>query len=183
MPYDLPDDLAKLSLLDIAEAVAARRLPPVDQWHPGEVIDSKMRISADGTWYHEGSPIRRSAMIRAFSSLLMHDAADSRYYLVTPQCRQHIDVEDAPFLAVQMEHKDSALAFRLNTDEFVIAGPENPLRAEGDPDCPAIYLAVRHGCEARLNRSTWLELAHWALDRSDDLSVTSMGAHFSLQPK
>ncbi|MXP25876.1 DUF1285 domain-containing protein [Altererythrobacter indicus] len=183
MPYDLPQDLSKLSLLDIAEAVKARRLPPINQWHPAETIDSKMRIAADGTWLHEGSPIRRPAMVRAFASLLMRDATDGEYYLVTPQCRQHIEVEDAAFMAVEMERKGDALAFRLNTDDLVIAGPDHPLRAKGDPECPAIYLSVRHGCEARLNRSTWVELAELAIEQSDDLTVTSQAAHFSLKPQ
>jgi uncharacterized protein len=62
----------------------------------------------------------------------------------------------------------------------VLAGPDNPLRAAGDPDCPAVYLAVRHGCEARIDRSTWLQLAELAL--ASDMIVTSRGARFSLVP-
>ena len=79
--------------------------------------------------------------------------------------------------------RDGALAFRLNTDEIVLAGPEHPLRAAGDPDLPAIYLAVRQGCEARLNRSTWLQLADIALAQGEDLRVTSQGATFDLVPE
>jgi len=103
---------------------------------------------------------------------------------MTPQCRQSIAVEDAAFVAVDMQQADgageSALAFRLNTDELVIAGPDHPLRAAGDKDVPAIYLGVRHGCEARLNRSTWLQLAEAAL--ADNMTVSSQGASFSLVP-
>ena len=100
-------------------------------------------------------------MVRAFASLLMRDA-DGQHWLVTPECRQRIAVEDAAFVAVDVQVVDGALAFRLNTDELVVAGPEHPLRAVGDPDTPAIYLAVRRGCEARLDRSTWLQLAEHA---------------------
>ena len=187
MAYDVPPDLAGLSLLEIAEAVAARKLPPVDQWKPGTTSDSHMRIAADGTWYHEGSPIMRPAMVRAFASLLWRDPADGQHYLVTPHYRQTIEVEDAAFLATDMrvdnDGAGNALAFRLNTDEFVIAGPDHPLRAAGDPDAPTIYLAVRHGCEAKLDRSTWLQLAQHALARDEsDLAVTSRGTRFSLAP-
>jgi len=63
----------------------------------------------------------------------------------------------------------------------VMAGPEHPLRAAGDPDVPAIYLAVRRGCEARLNRSTYLQLVEHAL-AGGGLSVTSRGATFALEP-
>jgi hypothetical protein len=100
---------------------------------------------------------------------------------VTPECRQSIEVEDAAFVAVEMRCEGEALAFRLNTDELVMAGPEHPLRAAGDPDVPAIYLAVRRGCEVRLNRSTYLQLVEHAL-AGGGLSVTSRGATFALEP-
>lgn len=181
MPYEAPPELASLSLAQIAEALAARRLPPVEQWNPPETIDSLMRIDAAGHWHHDGRPLTRVAMVRAFSSLLMRDEA-GQHWLMTPQCRQSIAVEDAAFVAVDMAVRDGALAFRLNTDELVLAGPGHPLRAAGDPDCPAIYLAVRHGCEARLDRSTWLQLAEHALALDDGMHVTSQGARFAVVP-
>jgi len=181
MPYEAPPDLGSMSLLDIAQAVRERKFPPIERWNPVETADSKMRIAADGTWFHEGRPLTRPAMVRAFASLLMRDA-DGRHWLVTPECRQSIEVEDAAFVAVDMQARDDALAFRLNTDELVVAGPANPLRAAGDVDSPAIYLAVRHGCEARLDRSTWLQLAEFALETGDGRSVTSQGATFPLVP-
>jgi hypothetical protein len=181
MPYDPLPDLAGLSLAEIAAAVAARKLPPVEQWDPAETADSGMRIAADGTWFHEGRAITRPAMMRAFSTLLLRDAG-GQHWLVTPECKQSIEVEDAAFQAVEMKLEDGALVFRLNTDEFVVAGPDNRLRAEGDPEVPALYLAVRRGCEARLNRSTYLQLVEHALARGPDLTVTSNGATFSLRP-
>jgi len=183
MPYHAPPELATLTLAQIAEAVALRKLPPVAQWAPAEQIDSLMRIDKAGRWHHDGRPLTRAAMVRAFSSLLLRDAA-GQHWLMTPQCRQSIIVEDAAFIAVDMQVADGedgpALAFRLNTDELVLAGPDNPLRAAGDPDCPAVYLAVRHGCEARLDRSTWLQLAQYAL--AQDMIVSSLGARFALVP-
>jgi hypothetical protein len=181
MPYDPLPDLAGMSLAEIAAAVEARRLPPVEQWNPTETADSHMRIAADGTWFHEGRPIARPAMVRAFASLLVRDE-EGQHWLVTPECRQSIEVEDAAFVAVEMRAEGHALAFRLNTDELVLAGPEQPLRAAGDPEVPAIYLAVRRGCEARLNRSTYLQLIEHALAGGGDLAVTSRGARFALEP-
>ena len=180
MPFEPPPDLAAMTLPQIAEALAARRLPPLDQWHPAEEIDSGMRIRADGTWLHEGSPITRAAMVRAFSSLLVRRG--KQHYLLTPQCAQRIAVDDAAFVAVDVAMRDGALAFRLNTDEFVLAGPANPLRAAGDPECPAIYLAVRHGTEARINRSTWLQLIDIASFVEEAPVVASKGVDFPLTP-
>ncbi len=182
MPYTPPPHLAELSLPEIAKLVAERKLPPVEQWAPEASSDSRMRIAADGTWYHDGSPIRREAMVRAFASLLMRDEA-GQHWLVTPYERQSIEVEDAALIAVDVKQDDGALAFRLNTDDLVIAGPDHPLRAAGDPETPAIYLSARRGCEAKLNRSTYQQLADIALAAGDDWRVTSMGERYSLLPE
>lgn len=188
MPYEPPADLAKLSLADLAEAVAARRLPPVDAWSPAREGDSHMRIAADGTWFHEGGRITRPAMVRAFSGLLIRDEA-GRHWLMTPHERLAIAVEDAAFLATDMEvRRDEGgcpvIAFRLNTDDVVLAGPDHPLIVRGTADVPAYYLAVRHGTEARLNRSTYGQLIDHALTVSEpeSLAVESLGANFALLP-
>jgi hypothetical protein len=180
MPYDPPPYLAEMTLAQIAEQVAARKLPPVSDWEPQRIGESEMRIAADGTWFHEGSVIRRPAMVRAFAGLLTRDAA-GQHWLVTPFEKLNIEVDDAAFIAVDCVGKEGEIAFRLNTDELVVAGPDHPLRAAGDPEVPAIYLHVRHGCEARLNRSTYAQLADIAFETSgDDWLVTSQGAIFSL---
>lgn len=180
MPYEPPPDLASLSLAEIAAQVASRKLPPLDQWQPVHTGDSHMRIAADGRWYHEGGLITRPAMVRAFSSLLTCDE-QGQHWLVTPHERLSIEVEDAAFVAVDVRQDGDALAFRLNTDDLVIAGPLHPVIARGDPDVPALYLGVRHGTQARLNRSTYGQLIEIAL-ASEDLSVASQGLRFSLVP-
>lgn len=181
MPYTPPPELAGMSLAQIAEAVAARKLPPVEQWSPENVGESHMRIAADGTWYHDGSPITRPAMVRAFAGLLNREE-DGSYWLVVPYQKLSIEVEDACFIATDVSETEGDLAFRLNTDELVVAGPDNPIRASGDAESPSLYLHVRRGCEARLNRSTYEQLAQIALERGEDWTVTSCGETFSLLP-
>ncbi|WP_228243122.1 DUF1285 domain-containing protein [Porphyrobacter sp. GA68] len=181
MPYEPPPDLAALSLPQIAELAAARKLPPVEQWAPQRTGDSRMCIAADGTWFHDGSPITRSAMVRAFSGLLMRDES-GRHWLITPHERLTIEVEDAPFIAIDVARKDDDFVFRLNTDELIVAGPDHPLTARGEPELPAFYVHVRRGCEARLNRSTYEQLVQMALAQDDGWMVSSGGATFSLLP-
>lgn len=188
MPYTPPPELASLSLSELAEAAAARRLPPLDQWTPTSTGDSDMRIAADGTWFHQGGKIRRPAMVRAFSSLLTRDAG-GQHWLVTPVERLAIAVEDAAFLATDMEARQDAagqavLAFRLNTDDVILLGPDHPLRVAGSAETPAFYLAVRHGTEARLNRSTYGQLIEHALAVSPPGApgVESLGMRFALVP-
>lgn len=188
MPYEPPPQLAALSLAELAEAVEARRLPAVDTWTPAHTGESHMRITADGTWFHEGGKINRPAMVRAFSALLTRDVT-GQHWLVTPAEKLSIAVDDAAFLATDMEVRTDAegravIAFRLNTDDLVLAGPDHPLRAAGSADTPAFYVTVRHGTEARLNRSTYGQLIDHALTLSEPeaLAVESQGARFSLIP-
>ena len=180
MPYEPPPELASLSLSAIADLVAARKLPPVSDWAPNETGESHMEIRADGRWFHEGGEITRPAMVRAFASLLTRDA-EGQHWLVTPVQRLCIAVADAAFIAVDLVLRDDTLAFRLNTDDLVIAGPDHPLRAAGDKDTPALYLAVRNGCEARLNRSTYAQIAEIAME-SPNWTVASQGTEFALVP-
>ncbi|MBU7579773.1 MAG: DUF1285 domain-containing protein [Porphyrobacter sp.] len=184
MPYEPPPHLAGLTLAEIAALVAERKLPPVESWSPQVIGESHMVIAADGTWFHEGGPIRREAMVRAFAGLLMRDDA-GHHWLVTPFEKLSIEVEDAAFIATDCVRADDGLAFRLNTDDLVIAGPDHALRAAGTTEEPALYLQVRRGCEARLNRSTWTQLAQIALAegaQDNGWQVTSCGASFSLLP-
>lgn len=184
MPYQPPPNLAGLTLAEIAALVADRKLPPLESWAPQQMGDSHMVIAADGTWFHEGGEIRRDAMVRAFASLLTRDDA-GHHWLVTPVEKLSIEVEDAAFIATDCVRRGDALVFRLNTDDIVIAGPDHGLRVAGDAENPAAYLHVRRGCEARLNRSTWAQLAEIAVAEGaedEGWQVTSQGAAFSLLP-
>ena len=160
------EDLSRFSLADIARMAADQKLPPVDRWNPEHCGHSGMRIARDGTWFHEGSPIGRPAMVRLFSTILRREP-DGRYVLVTPAEKLDIHVEDAPFVAVEVksegEGKARALGFRLNTGDLVLAGPDHPLRFETGADGPHPLLAVRPGLDALVARPVYYELAEIAL--------------------
>ena len=187
MPAPMPPaDLTGLSLEQIAQWIADRRLPPVDQWHPAHCGDSAMRIARDGTWYHEGSPITRPAMVRLFSTILRREP-DGGYVLVTPVEKLDILVEDAPFVAVEVriegEGRDATLAFRLNTGDIVIADADHPLRFTETAAGPHPYLLVRPGLEALIVRSVYYELATLALESGDDApGLWSAGTFFAVDP-
>ena len=186
MPMEPLPDLANLSLADIARLVEAQKLPPVERWNPTHCGDSEMRIARDGTWFHQGSPIGRQAMVRLFSTILRREA-DGGYVLVTPVEKLDIAVEDAPFIAVEMKveghGREARLAFRLNTGDLVTAGPEHVLRFEELEDGPRPYLHVRGGLEALVARPVYYELATMALAGEDvPPGVWSKGAFFALEP-
>lgn len=181
-----PPDLTGLSLAEIARLASEAKLPPVESWNPGHCGDSEMRIARDGTWFHQGSPIGRPAMVKLFSTILRREA-DGGYVLVTPVEKLDIEVEDAPFVAVEVKSEgagaDRRLAFRLNTDELVVAGPDHPLRIETRGEGPHPYLLVRRGLEALIARPVYYELANLALDEgADPLGLWSDGRFFALDP-
>jgi hypothetical protein len=169
----LPKDFARLSLAEAAELLAARKLPPVDSWHPEREGDSAMEIRADGSWYHEGGRINRPAMVKLFSTILRREA-DGRHVLVTPAEKLTIAVEDTPFRAVEMKSEGVGqarrLVFRLDTDDLVMAGADYPLRFGRDIDNPDPRLHVRgaigNGLEARIDRALYYEIAEMALAES-----------------
>ncbi len=181
-----PSDLAGLSLADIARLAEEKKLPPVDLWNPAHCGDSGMRIARDGTWFHEGSPIGRQAMVRLFSTILRREP-DGRHVLVTPVEKLDIEVEDAPFVAVELktegESESRSLAFRLNTGDLVVAGSEHPLSFEAGVEGPHPYLEVRSGLRALVARPVYYELANIALtEGAEPPGLWSDGVFFAMDP-
>jgi hypothetical protein len=144
-----------------------------------------MRIARDGTWYHEGQPITRPTMIRLFSTILRREP-DGRFVLVTPVEKLDIEVEDAPFVAVELKSEGSgrerSLAFRLNTGDLLIADEAHRLRVTGTAEEARPYVSVRTGLDARIDRPVYYELAELALEEaSDPLGLWSHGTFFPLE--
>jgi len=182
-----PIELQGLSLTELQRLIDERRLPPVDRWNPERCGHSGMRIARDGTWFHEGAPIRRPAMVRLFSTVLRREP-DGRHLLVTPVEKLEIEVEATAFRAIEMqsegEGRDRRIAFRLDSGDAVILGPEHPLTVVETGHGPSPRLLVRYGLEAELTRSVYYELAELALaDDQETPGVWSDGAFFALEPR
>lgn len=179
-----PIELHGLSLAELQKLIDERRLPPVDKWNPDTCGHSQMRISRDGTWYHEGSPIRRPAMMRLFSTVLRREP-NGRHFLVTPVEKLEIDVETTAFRAISMSvegaGRNQRIGFALDSGDAVILGPEHPLQLNETPTGPSPRILVRHGLEAELSRPVYYELAELALEGGDNpAGVWSSGAFFPL---
>jgi uncharacterized protein len=157
-------DSAGLEALISRAARAGKGAAPVDRWNPEFCGDLDMEIKADGTWFYMGTPIGRMPLVQLFSSVLRKDE-DGNTYLVTPVEKVGIRVEDAHFLAVEMDvsgrGEDQVLTFRTNVGEVVEAGPEHRLRFVDEDETGGLkpYLHVRGRLEALVARPVMYQLA------------------------
>lgn len=174
----------------LAAQLQGKRLPPLERWNPPLSGDIDIRIARDGSWWHEGAPIRRESLVRLFSTILRRED-DGCYYLLTPVEKWRIRVDDAPFLAVYLqihgEGEARSLVFRTNVGDLATAGIEHALRVEYNAAGePSPYVHVRAGLWALISRSVFLELAELATIREIDgrqvYGVHSQGVFFSLGP-
>ncbi len=180
----LSRDLSRLSLDEIAALAASMRHPPVDLWNPPLSGHSQIRIARNGSWFHDGTEIRRETMVRLFATILRREA-DGSYVLVTPAEKQSVEVDDMPFQAVEVKSEGNGqnrtLAFRLNIGDLIVAGEEHPLSFEGTSDIAEPSLHIRGGLEARITRPVFYELAEMALtEENDPLGIWSNGTFFSM---
>jgi len=140
-----------------------------------ECGDLPFVIKRDGTWLYRGSPIGRKELVCLFSSVLTRDA-EGDYWLETPAERGRIQVEETPWIAVELnwgccgQGPGQCLTFRTNVDQVVTAGPEHPIRVSHHPLTaePTPYILVRHPeggkpLEARIGRAVYYELVALAV--------------------
>lgn len=169
-----------------ARAATQKGPPPVDSWNPPFCGDLDMRIARDGTWFYLGTPIGRKPLVKLFSSIIRRDGDD--YFLVTPVEKVGITVDDAPFVAVDVEPTAQGLRFTTQVDDVVIAGPDHPIRVARDPATgePAPYILIRRNLEALIDRKSFYRLVDLGETRTHDgeqwFGVASGGAFFPMIP-
>jgi uncharacterized protein len=184
-------DAAGLQALISRATRAGKGLPPVERWNPPFCGDLDMEIRADGTWFYLGTPIGRMPLVQLFSTVLRRDD-DGKTYLVTPVEKVGIRVEDAPFVAVEMnasgEGEDQVLTFRTNVGDVVEAGQEHPLRFVDEAETGGLkpYLHVRGRLEALVARPVMYELVEIGetveIDGELMFAVRSLGEVFPIMP-
>ena len=172
-------------------ATNERGIPPVERWNPEFCGDLDMEIRADGTWFYMGTPIGRPQLVRLFSTVLRKDD-DGKTYLVTPVEKVGIRVEDAHFIAVEMqvsgEGETQKLIFRTNVGDVIEAGDEHPLRFIIETESGGLkpYVLVRGRLEALLARAVMYDLVALGEEIEVDgvamFAVRSNGVVFPVMP-
>jgi len=163
---------------------------PVHLWNPPFCGDIDMRIARDGTWYYLGTPIGRHSMVQLFSRIIRRDG--EQYFLVTPVEKVGIRVDDAPFVALDMQIEGrgdtQVLRFITNVGDEVTANAEHPIRVviDNKSDEPAPYILVRNNLEALIHRNLFYRLVEMAEEQSINgklwLVVYSSGQCFPIGP-
>ncbi|MGB7243060.1 MAG: DUF1285 domain-containing protein [Sulfitobacter sp.] len=174
------------SLVAAISAEKTRGLPPVHLWNPDFCGDLDMRIARDGTWFYLGTPIGRPALVKLFSSILKKEGDD--YFLVTPVEKVGITVDDAPFVAQDFDAKgegqDQILQFTTHVGDVAVAGPDNPIRVERDPETgePSPYILIRSNLEALIDRKSFYRLVDLGAHHQGWFGLWSGGVFFRIIP-
>jgi hypothetical protein len=173
-----------------ARRAGGKGLPPVHLWNPPYCGDIDMRIAADGTWFYQKTPIGRAPLVKLFASVLKREG--DKYFLVTPVEKCGIAVDDAPFLAVELQVEDAAagrrLNFRTNVDDWVACGREHALRFEPESETGGLkpYLHVRRDLWAKVTRALFYDLVELGEEREIAgermFGVASEGEFFVMAP-
>ena len=170
-------------------SASVRKLPPIHLWNPPFCGDIDMRIARDGTWFYGGTPIGRAPLVQLFASVLRREK--DRFVLVTPVEKVGITVEDAPFLAVEMQASglpgSQNIAFRTNVEDWVNVDADHPLRFEpGEADGLKPYVRVRGDLWALVKRALFYDLVDCGEVRDIGgkalFGVASAGTFFPMAP-
>lgn len=168
---------------------ASVNYPPVERWEPDDCGEIDIRIATDGTWYHEGRPIRRPELVKLFSRVLRRDN-DGHHYLVTPVEKMRIRVDDAPLHVSAMQlagtGRGQRIVFRTLTDDRIPLNADHPIvmRAAPADGEPRPYVRARGELDALVLRPVYYELAEHVCEVTIDgrvrLGVWSAGCFFPL---
>jgi hypothetical protein len=125
-----------------------------------------------------------------FSSILKKEGEN--YFLVTPVEKVGITVDDAPFVAVDIEPEGigeaQQLHFTTQVGDRVTAGPDHPLRVPRDAQTgePSPYVLVRANLEALIDRKSFYRLVELGARAMHDgeswFGVWSGGVFFPIIP-
>ena len=176
-------------LARIESAAAAPRESDVPQGTPRDCGHFDIHIDRDGSWFYRGTPINRASLTKLFSTVLERDEAGV-FWLVTPVERGLVTVDDAPFMAIELdrvgEGHDQELIFHTNVGDSVTLDAAHPLRIETDPttQTPRPYVLVRKKLEARLARPVFYALVEMGTEErvgaETQFGVWSKGTFFPL---
>lgn len=168
-----------LSLDQISSCVRQHGLPPVSSWDPAHCGAIDIVIRKDGSWWHEGSLIRRQELVVLFAGLLRRE--DQRYFLVTPVEKMEIQVEDRPFVVTLMEYDGADLQVMTSVGESAVVGPDHSLVFSELDGVWLPEVEIRSGLWARFSRAAWYDLINQiGFEEDGDMAIISGQCRFPI---
>ena len=162
-------------------------LAPVELWDPAFCGDIPIRIDRQGDWFYLDSKIQRPQLVQLFASVLTRQQQE--YFLLTPVEKVRIQVEDAAFVIVALDHQrsgaDTVLVATTNLGHQVLIDAEYPLFLQTQPDGQLLpYLQLWRGLTAKFSRAVYYQLVDLAfpvqVGGKSWLQICSAGVHFEL---
>lgn len=135
----------------------------------------EIMILKDGTWLHEGAPIKRLPLVKLFSTVLSRDD-DGNHWLITPVERGMIEVEDSAFvtkdLTVEEQVGTKFITITTNIDQTFTIGRDHPIVIKTDDTGTSVpYVVLDKNLEARIIRNHYYELAKIAVPDTQDQNL------------
>ena len=156
--------------------------PPLHLWEPDYCGEIDMVIKKDGTWVHDGVPIKRKEIWQLFAGILRREDC-GEYFLVTPVEKCLVKVELHPLIIIDInseviDGKESLFA-SLNSGGDVRISRRYPIELEPRAG-GAAFIVLDNGLTALCSRATWYRLV---AQSEEDCTVTSAGIRFPLLPQ
>lgn len=150
-------DLEKL--LSSIHQQEQKSLPPVHLWKPSICGEIDIHIDSEMRWFHEGRPFEREALVRLLASILVMEG--DAYYLVTPQEKMRIRVDDVPFAIINMQQNDAQPPQKVlisNTEDLITLKEPSQWELREYQGAMIPYVCVRQNLWARVNRTVFYQM-------------------------
>ncbi len=155
---------------------------------PQKLEEFDIHIASDGRWFHQGSEIKRPAIIKLFASILSRDEK-GKYWLETPVEKGKITVEDAPFIIVSLNlindvgKEKPKLEMFDNVGRSFIVGPDHPIFFKKDKkQRQTPYLHLKDGLIAKISRPVYYQIMNMVTQNSKgEMGVWSADEFIVLQ--
>ena len=145
-----------------------------------------IKIKSNGEWLYQNNLIKKKALIKLFSSVLVADKKGN-FYLETPAEKGKIEVEDSPFVittfVIKDLNKNQEIIFKTNIGEKIILSKKNPLFYKKYKKSFIPYINIRKNINAKILRSVYYQLINKFMDKNskNNLKVKSKGYQFTLK--
>ena len=145
-----------------------------------------IKIKSNGEWLYQNNLIKKKALIKLFSSVLVADEKGN-FYLETPAEKGKIEVEDSPFViktfVIKGLNKNQEIIFKTNIDEEIILSKKNPLFFKEYKESFIPYIVIRKNINAKILRSVYYQLINKFINKNTKkkLKIKSKGYEFTLK--